>query len=87
MAELFQTSPQNITLHLKALYAEMEIEPEATCKSYLQVRPGGERQVRRSVRFYNLDAILAAGYRVRSARGTQFLRRATQRLRVYLVKG
>ncbi len=61
MAELFQTSPQNITLHLKALYAEGEIAPEATCKSYLQVRLEGERQVRRTVKFYNLDAILGVG--------------------------
>ena len=87
MAELFQTSPQNITLHLKALYAEGEIAPEATCKSYLQVRSEGGRQVRRTVKFYNLDAILAVGYRVRSPRGTQFRRWATERLREYLVKG
>ena len=87
MAELFQTSPQNITLHLKALYAEREITQEATCKSYLQVRSEGERQVRRTVKFYNLDAILAVGYRVRSSRGTQFRRWATERLREYLVKG
>jgi hypothetical protein len=87
MADLFQTSPQNITLHLKALYAEGEIAPEATCKSYLQVRSEGERQVRRTVKFYNLDAILAVGYRVRSVRGTQFRRWATERLREYLLKG
>lgn len=87
MAELFQTSSQNITLHLKALYAEGEITPEATCKSYLQVRSEGARQVRRNVKFYSLDAILAVGYRVRSARGTQFRRWATERLREYLVKG
>ncbi|MCA3090047.1 MAG: virulence RhuM family protein [Rhodocyclaceae bacterium] len=87
MADLFQTSPQNITLHLKALYAEGEIAPEATCKSSLQVRSEGERQVRRTVKFYNLDAILAVGYRVRSPRGTQFRRWATERLREYLVKG
>ncbi len=87
MAELFQTTPQNITLHLKALYAEGEILQEATCKSHLQVRSEGDRQVRRSVRFYNLDAILAVGYRVRSTRGTQFRRWATERLREYLVKG
>lgn len=87
MAELFQTSPQNMTLHLKALYAEGEITPDATCKSYLQVRPEGDRQVRRTVKFYNLDAILAIGYRVRSSRGTQFRRWATERLREYLVKG
>jgi hypothetical protein len=87
MAELFQTSSQNITLHLKALYSEGEIAPEATCKSYLQVQPEGARQVRRHVKFYNLDAILAVGYRVRSPRGTQFRRWATERLREYLVKG
>ena len=87
MAALFQTSPQNITLHLKALYAEGEIATEATCKSYLQVRAEGERQVRRTLKFYNLDAILAVGYRVRSVRGTQFRRWATERLREYLLKG
>ena len=87
MAELFQTSPQNMTLHLKALYSEGEIAAEATCKSYLQVRSEGDRRVRRTVKFYNLDAILAVGYRVRSQRGTQFRRWATERLREYLVKG
>ena len=87
MAELFQTTPQNITLHLKALYAEGEITVEATCKDGLQVRSEGGRQVRRLVKCYNLDAILAVGYRVRSSRGTQFRRWATERLREYLVKG
>lgn len=87
MAELFQTTPQNITLHLKALYAEGEITLEATCKDGLQVRSEGGRQVRRLVKFYSLDAILAVGYRVRSQRGTQFRRWATERLREYLVKG
>lgn len=87
MAELFQTTPQNITLHLKAIYAEGELAEEATCKDYLQVRPEGQRQVRRQVRHYSLDAILAVGYRVRSTRGTQFRQWATERLREYLVKG
>ncbi len=87
MAELFQTSPQNITLHLKALYAEGEIEEQATCKEYLQVRREGTREVRRSVKHYSLDAILAVGYRVRSERGTQFRRWATERLSEYLLKG
>lgn len=87
IAELFQTTPQNITLHLKALYADGEIDPEATCKEYLQVRREGSRNVRRNVMHYNLDAILAVGYRVRSERGTQFRRWATARLREYLVKG
>lgn len=87
MAELFQTSPQNITLHLKALYAEGEIDEQATCKEYLQVRREGTREVRRSVKHYSLDAILAVGYRVRSERGTQFRRWATERLSEYLLKG
>ena len=87
MAELFQTTPQNITLHLKALYADGEIEERATCKDFLQVRTEGARQVQRMVKFYNLDAILAVGYRVRSPRGTQFRQWATERLREYLVKG
>ena len=65
----------------------MEIAQDATCESCLQIRPEGELQVRRSVRFYNLDAILAIGNRVRSGRGKQFHRWATERLREYLVKG
>jgi hypothetical protein len=87
MAELFQTSPQNITQHLKALYQEGEIGEGATCKEFLQVRQEGKRSIRRSVRHYNLEAVLAVGYRVRSERGTQFRQWATARLREYLVKG
>jgi hypothetical protein len=87
MAELFQTTPQNITLHLKALFAEGEIEKLATCKDYLQVRQEGTRTVQRKVRHYNLEAVLAVGYRVRSTRGTQFRQWATARLQEYLVKG
>ena len=71
MADLFQPTPQSITLHLKAIYQEGELLREATCKDYLQVRPEGGRSVRRSLRIYSLDAILAIGYRVRSPRGTQ----------------
>ena len=87
MAELFQTTPQNITLHLKAIFSEDELDSKATCKEYLQVRLEGNREVRRSVKHYSLDAILAVGYRVRSPRGTQFRRWATERLHEYLVKG
>ncbi len=87
MAELFQVTPQNITLHLQTLYVEGEISEAATCKEFLQVRVEGSREVRRSVKHYNLDAILAVGYRVRSDRGTQFRRWATERLSEYLVKG
>jgi hypothetical protein len=87
MAELFQTSPQNITQHLKGLYQEGEIGEAATCKKFLQVRQEGKRSIRRSVRHYNLEAVLAVGYRVRSERGTQFRQWATARLQEYLVKG
>jgi hypothetical protein len=87
MAELFQTSPQNITQHLREIYAEGELDEAATCKSFLQVRTEGGRQVSRSLRFYNLDAIISVGYRVRSTRGTQFRKWATARLSEYLVKG
>ena len=80
MAELFQTTPQNITLHLKAIFAEGELTESATCKDYLQVRQEGARQVERNLRHYNLAGILAVGYRVRSPRGTQFRIWATERL-------
>jgi hypothetical protein len=87
MALLFQTTPQNITLHLRNIYAEGELTQRATCKDYLQVQSEGGREVSRKTKFYNLDAILAVGYRVRSSRGTQFRQWATERLREYLVKG
>ena len=87
MADLFQTTPQNITLHLKAIYAEGEQSEAATCKSYLQVRQEGGRSVRRQVRHYRLEVVLAVGFRVRSPRGTQFRQWATARLQEYLLKG
>jgi hypothetical protein len=87
IAELFQTTPQNVTLHLKAIFAEGELAEAATCKDYLQVRREGGREVARSLRHYRLEAILAVGYRVRSHRGTQFRQWATARLSEYLVKG
>ena len=87
MAELFQTTPQNVTLHLKAIFAEGELSEAATCKEYLQVRLEGGREVSRALRHYRLEAILSVGYRVRSPRGTQFRQWATARLSEYLVKG
>ena len=87
MAELFQTTPQNITLHLKALFEDGELDEGATCKDYLQVRQEGKRHVQRKVRHYNLEAILAVGFRVRSPRGVQFRRWANSQLQEYLVKG
>jgi hypothetical protein len=87
IADLFQTTPQNITLHLQAIYNEGELQEAATCKDYLQVRMEGARPVRRALKHYNLDAIIAVGYRVKSPRGTQFRIWATQRLNEYIVKG
>ena len=87
MAELFQTSSQNITIHIKNIYAEGELSEEATCKDYLQVQLEGSREVQRALKHYNLEVIIAVGYRVKSHRGTQFRRWATERLREYLVKG
>lgn len=87
MAELYQTSPQNITLHLKSIFEEGELEEEATCKKYLQVQNEGDREVSRERKFYNLEAIISVGYRVRSHRGVQFRKWATERLNEYLVKG
>lgn len=87
MAELFQTTPQNITLHIQSIYEDGEQTVLATCKEYLQVRQEGGRQVQRVLKHYNLDMILAVGYRVRSQRGTQFRQWATVRLGELLVKG
>lgn len=87
IAELFQTSVPNINLHLTAIYKEGELRESATIKSYLIVRKEGERTVSREVLHYSLPAILAVGYRVRSARGMQFRQWATLRLSEYLVKG
>jgi death-on-curing family protein len=87
MAELFETTPQNITIHLNNIYQEGEIEEQATCKESLQVQKEGKRSVKRKRSVYNLDAILSVGYRVNTKRGTQFRQWATQRLKDYLVKG
>ena len=87
IAELFQTTPQNITLHIKTIYESEELLPEATCKEYLQVRSEGQRQVERLLKHYNLDVILAVGYRINSMRGTHFRQWATTTLREYLIKG
>ncbi len=87
MAELFQTTPQNITLHLKNIFDEGELDELSTCKDFLQVQNEGGRKVKRSQKFYNLDAIIAVGYRVKSLIATQFRIWATQRLKEYLIKG
>ncbi len=86
MAELFQVTVSNINLHIKAILEEGELS-RATIKSYLIVRSEGKREISRQVLHYSLPAILAVGYRVRSARGTQFRQWATARLEEFLVKG
>ncbi|WP_295841953.1 virulence RhuM family protein [uncultured Xanthomonas sp.] len=87
IAELYQVSVKTISEHLQNIYAEGEVEAERTVRKLRIVQAEGERQVRRTIDHYNLDAILAVGYRVRSARGTQFRQWATARLSEYLVKG
>lgn len=87
IATLFESSKQNISHHIKEILAEGELVEEATVKSYLTVRAEGSRQVRRSIKLFNLKMILAVGYRVRSPRGVQFRKWATETLNEYLVKG
>lgn len=84
MAELFQTSKQNIAKHIKAIFAEGELDPDSVVNQWLTTAADKKNY---PVAYYNLDVILAVGYRVRSSRGTQFRRWATERLREYLVKG
>jgi hypothetical protein len=87
MAELFQTTTQNITIHIKNIFEEGELSEMATCKDFLQVQKEGERMVERMQKFYNLDAIISVGYRIKSHIATKFRIWATQRLREYIVKG
>jgi len=87
MAELFDATKQNISLHLKNIFEDGELDPTATVKESLTVQTEGSREVQRTITLYNLDAILAVGYRVRSPRGVQFRRWASTVLKEYLVKG
>lgn len=87
MGLLFDTTPQNITVHLKNIFEAGELEQDATCKEILQVQKEGERMVSRNQKYYNLDAIISVGYRVNSTKATQFRIWATQALKEYIVKG
>ena len=87
MADLFQTTQQNVSLHLQNIYEEGELHLSATHKECLSVRREGKRDVQRTLDFYNLDAIISVGYRIKSRVATQFRIWATQRLREYIVKG
>ncbi len=87
MAELFEKTPQNITMHIGNAYKEGELEKESTCKEYLQVQQEGKRKVTRKVKYYDLDVIISVGYRVHSKRGTAFRIWARKVIKDYLVKG
>ena len=87
MADLLETSTDNISLHLKNIYKEAELEPDATTEDYSVVQKEGKRQVRRQVKHYNLDAIISVAYRVNSIKGTQFRQWATRTLKEHLTRG
>ncbi len=87
LADLFQTSRTNVVEHIANIYAEDELSRAATCREFRQVRTEGNRQVARTLPFYNLDLIISLGYRVRSRIATAFRIWATERLREYLIKG
>ena len=87
MADLFQTTRQNISLHIKNIYSEGELLPQATVKDSLTVQMEGGRHVRRSIEYYNLDMIISVGYRVKSNIATRFRIWATQQLTEFIKKG
>ncbi|MGC3977340.1 MAG: RhuM family protein [Paludibacteraceae bacterium] len=86
MAVLFDTTAQNITMHIRNIYKEQELEKNSTCKDFLQVQIEGNRKINRIQNFYNLDVIISVGYRVKSKRGTQFRIWANQVLKNYAQK-
>lgn len=87
MVELFQTTKQNVSLHVGNVFKEGELEQQSTVKEYLQVQQEGKRKVSRMVKYYNLDVIISVGYRVKSKRGTAFRIWARKVLKQYLIKG
>ena len=87
MAELFLATKQNISLHIRNIYKEGELDEMATVKDYLIVQKEGKRNVRRNISYYNLDVIISVGYRVKSLRGTQFRQWANKVLKEYLLRG
>ncbi|PHR54384.1 MAG: death-on-curing protein [Arcobacter sp.] len=87
IAEIFSVSPQNITIHLKNIFASGELDQEATCKESLQVQKEGKREVKRTVKEYNLDVLISIGYRIDSILGTNFRKWATKTLKEHITKG
>ncbi|MDU9051002.1 MAG: RhuM family protein [Candidatus Electrothrix sp. Rat3] len=87
MAELFQTTVPNINLHLKNIFEEGELDPLATVKDFLTVQSEGGREVKRTKKFYNLDAIISVGYRIKSHVATRFRQWATRYIKEFIIKG
>ena len=87
IAELFEKTPQNITMHIRNIYADEELDRISTCKDFLQVQKEGGRDIERNIKHYNLDLIISIGYRVKSKRGIAFRKWAGQVLKDYLIKG
>ncbi len=87
MVSLFNSTKQNISLHINNIFKERELLPESTVKDYLTVQTEGNRKVKRKITWYNLDVIISVGYRVKSIRGTQFRQWANKVLKDYLLKG
>jgi hypothetical protein len=87
MSELFETTPENVLMHLKNIFGDGELDEAATAKEFLVVQTEGNRQVRRNLKHYNLDAVISVGYRVNSRRGVRFRQWATRVLRDHLVQG
>ena len=87
MAELFDTTKQNISLHIKNIFYEEELDEDSTVKEFLTVQKEGNRRVERKVKYYNLDMIISLGYRIKSKTATNFRKWATERLKEYMIKG
>lgn len=87
MADLYDTTKQNISLHIKNIFDEEELDINSTVKEFLTVQKEGNRKVERKVKYYNLDMILSLGYRIKSKIATNFRKWATERLKEYMIKG
>jgi len=87
MAELFQTTIPNVSMHIKNIYEEKELLPQATIQDFLTVRREGNRDVQRKLTYYNLDVVISVGYRIKSLIATRFRIWATERLKEYIIKG
>ena len=87
MAQLFKSSRTNVLEHIQHIYEDEELEKEATCRSFRQVRQEGKRTVNRAIIMYNLDMIISVGYRVNSKRGVKFRQWANKVIKDYLIKG